>query len=233
LVSVFGYYILDDKTMINLHKIGKFLWKALPWALLVLAAIFLFQKWQLANRANHNVAVLQGEVTTYQNKIGSLTTTVGTLQLTKRQLEQSILKKDDSLKKLASEFSRVKSIVETEIVLQIDSIHVPFDLPVPYDFERTGKKADQWYSFNYNVNQNGLSLTNFETWTETTTITGFKRNWFLGRQRVTTDVTHTNPHITTTNIKAIEVVVPVKWHETRMFNLGVGFLAGAYIFSRQ
>lgn len=218
--------------MINLHKIAKFLWQALPWALLVFAIVFLFKTCEAEKRANNNIAVLQGEISTFKNKVGSLTTTVGALQLTKRQLEQTILEKNDSLKKLASEFSRVSSIVEIQTVTEFDTIPVPFEVPVPYDFERSGKKQNKWYSFNYEVDQNGLSLTNFQTWTETTTITGFKRNWFLGRQYVTTDITHTNPHISTVHIQSIEVVVPVKFYDTRMFNLGLGFLLGAAIFSQ-
>lgn len=219
--------------MLNVYKIGKFLWKALPWALLVLAAIFLYVTCEAEKRANHNVAVLQGEVTTYKNKTGSLTTTVGTLQLTKRQLEQNILAKNDTLQKLASEFHRVSSIVKTEMILQIDSIEVAYEVPVPFEFYREGTKTNKWYSFDYESDQFGFTERNFKTWTEGTIITGFKRNWFLGRQYVTTDITLTNPHITTVNIQSIEVVVPVKWYNTRVFNLGVGFLAGAYLFSRQ
>lgn len=218
--------------MINIHKIAKTLRQALPWALVIFALLFAYQKWQGEKRAGQNIATLQSEMKTYKNKIGSLTATVGTLQLTKRELEESILKKKDTINKLIEEFSSINTIVVTETIVKIDSIPVPFEVPVPFDFTRAGSKIEKWYSFNYEVDQNGLSLTNFQTWTETTTITGFKRKWFLGRQYAITDVTHSNPLITTTQIQAIEVVVPVKWHETRMFNLGLGILTGAIIFGK-
>lgn len=218
--------------MINLQKIAKTIRQALPWALLIIALLFAYQKWQGEKRANQNLATLQVDLKTFKNKVGTLTATVGTLQLTKRELEQTILKKSDTISNLIKEFSRANTIVITETKTQIDSIPVPFEVPVPFDFTRAGSKTEKWYSFNYEVDQNGLSLSNFQTQTETTTITGFKRNWFLGRQYATTDVTHSNPFITTTQIQAIEVVVPVKWYNTRTFNLGLGILAGALIFTQ-
>lgn len=217
--------------MINLHKIAKLLWQALPWALLVFALLFAFQIFKAEKRAINNIAILQEKMKTYENKLGSLTATVGTLQITKRQLEQTILEKNESLRSLADEFSRVSSVVEIKTVTQIDSIPVVFEIPVPCEFTRTGIKKNEWYSFKYEVDQNGLSLSNFQTWTETTTITGFKRKWFLGRQYATTDVTHTNPNITTIYIRSIEVVVPVQWYDTRVFNIGLGVLGAAILLN--
>lgn len=217
--------------MINLHKIAKLLWQALPWALLVFALLFAFQIFKAEKRAINNIAILHDEVKYFENKVGSLTATVGTLQITNRQLEQTILEKNESLRSLADEFSRVSSVVEIKTVTQIDSIPVPFEVPVPFDFSRTGIKKSDWYSFKYEVDQNGLSLSNFQTWTETTTITGFKRKWFLGRQYATTDVTHTNPNITTIYIRSIEVVVPVQWYDTRVFNIGLGVLGAAILLN--
>lgn len=198
----------------------------------VVLAVFLFQKCESEKRAKHNVAVLQGEVSQYKNKIGTLTTTVGTLQLTNKQLKTSILQKNDSLKKLAAEFSKVSSIVETQTIVLIDSVSVPFPVPVEVPFERSGFHADKWFSFDYNINQNGFSLADFTTWNEQTIITGFKRSWFLGRQHVTTDITNTNPYIDVVNVRSVEVVIPKKWYDTRVFNLSIGFVAGAYLFSR-
>lgn len=218
--------------MINLPKIWKNLTRALPWLLFVAVCLWGYVKCEGEKRANDNIAVLHDEVKYFENKVGGMTATIGTLQLTKRQLEQQVLAKDDSLKKLVKEFSNVKTVVIVETKFKIDTIRESFEIPVPCGFVRAGQKTEKWYTFKYEVDQNGLSLTNFQTWTETTTVTGFKRKWFLGRQYATTDVTHTNPNITTTSIKSIEVVVPVKWHDTRVFNISVGLLAGALLFNQ-
>lgn len=215
--------------MKTLKKIALFILEKLPWLLVIAVCIFGYIKCEGEKRANDNIATLQGEVSHYKNKVGGLTATVGTLQFTKKQLEQSILEKNDSLRSLADEFSRISHIIQTETVTEIDSIPVPYEVPVPFEFTRTGTKIDEWYSFDYVSNQNGLSLHNYKTWTETITIPGFKRKWFLGRQYATTDVTHTNPNITTVSIKSVEVIVPVRWYDTRVFNIALGALGTAIL----
>jgi len=59
-----------------------------------------------------------------------------------------------------------------------------------------------------------------------TTITGFKRKWFLGRQTYTTDVTNNNPYVKTIDVKTVQVVVPKRFYDTRLFNVGVGLIGG-------
>jgi len=165
----------------------------------------------------------------YKNEIGTITATKKVLQLEKKDLKELVYSKNDTLNTLRKEFSKVKAIVKIKTVTIIDSIPVPFEVRVPCDFERSGKHLDKWLQFDYAVNQNGFNISDFTMKNKQTTITGFKRKWFLGKQTYTTDVTNTNPHIKITEVQTIEVVVPKRFYDTRLFNIGVGFLGGILI----
>jgi len=165
----------------------------------------------------------------YKNEIGTITATKKVLQIEKKDLKELVYSKNDTLNTLRKEFSKVKAIVKIKTVTIIDSIPVPFEVRVPCDFERSGKHLDKWLQFDYAVNQNGFNISDFTMKNKQTTITGFKRKWFLGKQTYTTDVTNTNPHIKITEVQTIEVVVPKRFYDTRLFNIGVGFLGGILI----
>lgn len=199
-------------------------------ALIFVLAIALFMSIHECKRneylTNSKLNALTSKTTSYKNKIGTLTASKKVLQLEKSELKELVFKKDDTLNILRKEFSKVKAIVKTKTVTIIDSIPVPFEIRVPCDFERKGKHLDKWLQFDYAVNQDGFNITNFIIPNEQTTITGFKRKWFLGRQTLTTDITNSNPNIQTTDVQTIQVVVPKRWYDTRGFNIGLGAFFG-------
>lgn len=165
----------------------------------------------------------------YKNDIGTLTATKKVLQLEKSDLKELVYSKDDTLNTLRKEFSKVKMIIQTQTITKIDTVLIPFDVFVPCDFERSGKHAKKWFQFDYTVNQNGLIFTDFAIPNKQTSITGFKRKWFLGKQTYTTDITNSNPYINTVEVQTIQVVVPKRFYDTRLFNIGVGFVGGVLL----
>lgn len=195
-------------------------------ALIVALLLSLDQCSKQKRLANSQAEAFQDEVKFYKNELGTISASKKVLQLEKKDLKNLVLKKDSSLKALTKEFSKVKSIVKTKTVTKIDSVPVPFEVKVPCDFSRSGNYFDKWLQFDYLVNQDGFNLSDLTVPNEQTTITGFKRKWFLGRQYYTTDVTNSNPNIQIIEVKTIEVPVPKKFYDTRVFNISVGFLGG-------
>jgi len=165
----------------------------------------------------------------YENEIGTITATKKVLQLEKKDLKELVYAQDTTLNKLRKDFAKVNAITQAKTITIIDSIPVPFEVRVPCDFERKGKHLDKWLQFDYAVNQDGFNISDFIMLNKQTAITGFKRKWFLGKQTYTTDITNTNPHIKITEVQTIQVVVPKRFYDTRLFNIVVGFLGGALL----
>ncbi len=204
---------------------------AIILGLLVALVLSVSQCTQAKKRTLDNLTASQDSITYYKNRIGTVTASKHTLQLTNKELKRTIYKKDTTINKLRKEFSKVKTIVKTKTVVKVDTVLVAFDSIVPGPaFVRTGAHADKWFNFDYTINPEGFSLTNIKIPSEQVVITGFKRKWLLGRQTLTTDITYTNPYIYTAEVKTVEVVVPKPFYDTRVFNIGLGLLGGYFIF---
>lgn len=183
-----------------------------------------------------NSKALTDTVSHFTNKLGTQTATIRTLQGDKQYLQAILIDKDEELKALVKEFHKVQNIVKAGSTLKIDSIGVKFDEPIVYTpcdsikpFERSGVIKQPWYRLGYKVTNESLVISPFETWTETTVITGYKRKWFLGEQTVTTDVTNSNPYITVTDLKAANVVIPEPWYRKWYVWLAAGVAGGLLI----
>lgn len=214
---------------IDLISVGQKTWKVFPWFMCVVIASMLFQECEQNSVLANNLSTEKSSVKYYKNKLGGVTASNEVLRYEKKFLKQMVIDKDDSLKKLASEFSKVKTITKWKTHLIIDSINVPFEVKVPCDFTRKGKKENQWYSFDYKVNQNGIQVDSLKIPNETFSITGVKRKWFWGRETITTDITHSNPNIVTEDLKSYEYVEKKKWYNTTLFKVTIGAVAGFLI----
>lgn len=181
---------------------------------------------QNANGIDSTTNALTAKVKYYKNKLGTETASKIVFETSNRNLKQLVLKKDDSLRKLTDEFAKVKSIVVVKTEIKIDSIPVPFEVPIPCDFERKGSYLTKNFNFDWEIDPNGLDFKNIRIPNETTVISGFKKKWFLGRRTMTTDVTNSNPLITTTDVKTIEVKITKPFYDTRVFNVAVGLIGG-------
>ncbi len=186
------------------------------------------------NIANQNQKALTDSIKYYKNKLGTVTASIQTLQMTEQQLQQELIEKDAELTALTAEFKTIKHVTRFKSDIQLQPVSFAFDTPIyPISeedttghFERKGFTKTNWYSMGYKVTNDSLTIHPFTTWTETTVITGFKRKWFLGKQTLVTDVTNTNPYIKTTAIKAADVIVPEPWYKKWYVWLAAGFVTG-------
>jgi hypothetical protein len=178
------------------------------------------------SHADSNLEAITDTVKHFKNKLGTQTASINTLQLDAAQLQKVILDKDAELATLTKEFSKVNIITKYKTVMQIDTIRITYKDTVPCIFERSGEVKKDWYSFMYKSNQKGLQIDSLSIPNTTTAITGFKRKWFLGKQTAVTDITHSNPFIKVTEIKSVEIVVPVPWYEKWYVWLVSGLIGG-------
>ena len=195
-------------------------------ALAVLLLLSLRECGRRGALADANLDALTDTVRHYKNRLGTLTASKATLQLDRKQMQDYIIKKDAELAALAKEFANVKSVVKVRTELRIDSIPVPYEVAVPFEFERAGKVKDKWYSFGYRSDPKGIAIDSLRIPAALTVITGTKRKWFLGKETVTTDITSDNPHINVTEITAAEVVVTTPWYKKWYVWAAAGFVGG-------
>ena len=198
---------------------------------LLLVSLFVSVKKCHDNKQETKSAInaLNNDIKLFENELGTLTASKEVLKVSNRNLNKIILKKNDTLKKLAKQFSKVKSIIEIKTVIQIDSVDVPFIVKLPSLFERHGVNSDHYFRFKWKANQDGFTLSDINIPNEQYVITGFKRKLFLGRTTLITDITNTNPYIDVKRLETTVVHVPVRLIDTRVFNIGVGFLAAAIL----
>jgi hypothetical protein len=200
--------------------------------LLLLLAIYQCEnRDSLKTTTDNNLQALNDSVKYYKNKIGTQSATLQTLQINAGQLEELILQKDSQLASLKKVFSKVNSVVKFETKTVLDTIHIVYKDTVPYSFKRSGEIKSQWYSLKYTSGQKGIAIDSFRTWTSTSVLTGIKRKWLFGRQVVTTDITNTNPYMTVTSIKSVEVVVPEPIYKKWYLWLAAG-IAGGYLMAK-
>lgn len=183
-----------------------------------------------------NATALTDSVKYFKNRLGTQTASIKTMLLDKKGMQDLLLSKDKELAALSKEFAKIKYVTKSKSTAKFDSISVKFDTPIvlhPNDtinrFERSGAVFTEWYSLGYKVNNDSLVIDPFETWTQTTVITGIKRKWFLGKETLTTDITNTNPHITVTGITSAELTVSTSFWKKWYVWLAAGVVGGLLI----
>lgn len=179
---------------------------------------------------------LTSELLTYKLKNNELVKSQEVAILDKKTLEKNIIEKDEQLKEISKKFSKVTAVQTISAKTIIPKTSIAFDTPVSkteidsvtneLKFKRNGAYFDKWFEFGYNVTQDSLTIEPFSTWTEFKRVDGFKRKWFLGKKTYHTDIMFTNPYINTDEVHTYQIAVPVRWHETRVFNIGIGLIGG-------
>jgi len=177
----------------------------------------------------NNLQALNDTLITFKNRIGTQTSSIKTLQYTKQQLQDNLLKKDAELDALTKEFTKVNSVIKYQTVMRLDTLQVVYHDIVPCIFNRVGEMKKPFYSFKYQSTQSGFSIDSLTIPNTATVITGTKRKWFLGAETLTTDVTNSNPYITVTGITATEVTIHSPWYKKWYVWFAAGIAGGCFI----
>lgn len=170
-------------------------------------------------------------LTIKNNKQGEKTTTVGTVELTKDEMEQYIESHPEFKKELANKYKTIKTVIKTVTVFKVDSINVAVHDTLPCgDFEINKLISERYYSFDFNLkNKKGLSpninITNLIIPDSSTTVIGVKKSGFLNLKRdLVTETRHSNKYMNVTEMQPI-TTGDIKPHTLR--NLGIGAGLGA------
>lgn len=215
---------------IPIQKVSKQIARFFPYLVILILLLLLNRQCQETENVYSFYENEKQEVEYYKNKLGTLTASVTASELSNKQLKELILKKNDTLKKLASEFRQIRTVTKIKEVVKIDTVKVPFEVQIPFEFERLGRyDTDSHFTFNYSLNQTGFSLSDISVPNTQTIITGTKRKWVFGKQYLTTDITNTNPYIHTTQIQSVVIPVQVEWYNNKWLYLGVGIGTGVLI----
>jgi len=189
----------------------------------------LFQKCQSEKVQLANVDALNSQTQVYKLKNGQLVTSVENLNYTNTQLKSSLLMKDKKVKELVNKFSNVKSVTKYVTNTKFDTIKLVYQDSIPCNFEIIGSDLKEWYHIAYKSNQKGVEITELSIPDSVIVVTGDKRKWFWGKRTSVTDITHANPFVETESIQHIEVVQPVRWYDSTIFKIGVGFIGGVLL----
>jgi hypothetical protein len=212
-----------------------------PLFIAIILMIVIFQQCERIDTLKSSVLKTQNEVETYRLKNGSLVMSQEVLRADRNSLQKQVIEKDKELKEMASKFSRISAVQQIKTRTTIPTITVPFEEPITFTpsdstsnftFSRSGAVFAEWYEFGYEVNNDGLTIEPFSTWTDIKRIDGFKRKWLLGRRTYHSDIMFTNPHMSVESMQTYEVIVPVRWYETTAFKFLLGFGVGVFTINQ-
>lgn len=199
-------------------------------AALIVALLFATNMCANANRkAAATVLALTDTVAHYTNALGTQTASIVTLQADKTQLQQLVLNKDRELATLAKNFNNLHSVTKYNTVTVIDTITMHYRDSLPCVFKREGRVKNNWYSFTYTSDQKGFKIDSLLLPNSTSVIIGTKRKWFLGKETLTTEVTHTNPYVATTQLTSAEVLHAAPLYKKWYIWLGIGLAGGVLL----
>lgn len=131
---------------------------------------------------------------------------------------------NDSLRSIIKNFKAPKAIIKIKEVLRIDTLHVPYDVPISISFERPFSIGDRWFRINGIASNTGLTLDNISTYNEQNIVFGEKK-----RDVYTVDITNSNPYLEVAGVQSYTYQRKKKWYEKWYITIPAGVVAGMAI----
>jgi hypothetical protein len=139
----------------------------------------------------------------------------------------AVLSKYDTLAQELKKFKEVRSttIIKERFVISNDTIKI--DRIIPCDFEPFKVRRDSiHYNFIGTIGNNFFSIDTITIPNQQSIIVGTKKLGFLKKRETRVEIINSNPLVTVSNIGGYVIDNKKKWHQTRAFNLGLGFVGG-------
>lgn len=178
--------------------------------LLVIVIIFLNRSKENYKYESYNRdLVLNDTIQYYKLQDGQRVASIKSLKVQNSDIKNQKYILDDSLAKLSKKFSKIVSatIIKTEI--KIDTIQIPYEIPVPIKFEKIFEKETEDYYLSGLSTQEGITIDGLHIPTTVRLITGYKKKNFF-KSELTTDVTTSNPYLDIQDIENQTVIVKHK-----------------------
>jgi hypothetical protein len=170
--------------------------------------------------SKNNIEAYNDTVSYYQNKLGLEVAEKQSFKGTAAQLAiyfEAEKAKNKQLLESVRKFKKLENAATVNQTIQIDSVDIPFNIPVPFEFSRSFSKHTEFYSFAGVTNQFGHTI-NFMAKNAQTSVTGVKSiGWLSSEYR--TEITNSNPHIKTKDFQKFNFIKKEK-------RFGIGFSVG-------
>ena len=164
---------------------------------------------------------LNDTIAYYQNEIGQQVAEKKAIQGDKAALAILLSKQIDStgqLKRLVLKYKNIAAAGNITQETKIDTVEIPYEVPVPVDFTRDFAANTDYYSISGTSNQNGVTLTDIQIPNTLSFAIGKKRTGFF-RSEYRIEAINSNPYVQTTGLDSYTLEVPTK-------RLGLSLYAG-------
>lgn len=199
--------------------------KAIPYIIaFVFAVLFLDQCGKTSQLKSNNKNAnefLNDTISYFQNKVGQEVAEKTALKGYKNQLKILLSKQIDSTGQLKTLVKEYKSIAAAGNVVQetrIDTILIPYDSIIDFDFNRNWFKNDKFYSLSGTSNQLGITIDSLKIPNTISFAIGEKKTGFF-KTETKVNVVNSNPYVKTTGLDTYT-------YSQRKKRLGIGLSAG-------
>lgn len=208
--------------------------KYIPYLIILALAIFGLN--QCSNnsantkRYEQNLKAFQDSTFYYKNRLGHEVASRLSFQLTEKELSEQLKSKTEDNKRLKEALKKIKKpivVVQSDQEIKIDTVYVPFEVPVECKFSFDKQVNKNWFSFNASVNQDGLTISDFELQNNQTLVVGWKSKSIFKSPELKAEITNTNPYFKQLQIKPIVIIYKRSWYEKPIYTIPLGFALGA------
>ena len=200
--------------------------KNVHWLIIVGLLVFLlinsgFIHKKEISRLERNYKIEKEGIQSELLKNGQELNTVRSKLLSKDELLDQV---SDSLKLVLKKYKDVKATVIVNTVTKLDTVRIPFDSIIPYEFQRTFKHETEFSKITGLSTNEGVRIDTNESYNEQNIVFGDKKEgWFKTEQSVS--ITNSNPNVKTTGIQS-SVITDKKKRFGLGPTIGYNFLTG-------
>tara|TARA_R110002012_G_scaffold190633_1_gene358190 strand:- start:1273 stop:1959 length:687 start_codon:yes stop_codon:yes gene_type:complete len=190
--------------------------KIAPYIAIIVLIFIVFRQCNSANDKASSLESTQGflndTISYYTNKLGQEVAEKKAITGDKQALEILLSKQVDSTRQLKRLVKKYRSISAAGNITQetrIDTVEIPYEIKVPYEFNRKWNKKTDDYSIAGTSDQNGVTIENLTVPnTLSFAIGNKKKGWFKSEYRI--EAVNSNPYVQTTGLDAYTLDVPNK-----------------------
>jgi hypothetical protein len=194
----------------------------------IIAAIFLIlflhqcsKTSELKDNSSNASKFLNDTITYFKNKLGQEVAEKTSLKGDKKQLQILLSNQIDStgqLKELIKDFKNTSAAGNINQQTRIDTIRIPYDSIVDFEFIRNWSKKDKFYSLTGTSNQFGIIIDSLTVPNTISFAIGEKSSGFF-KTETKVNVVNSNPYVKTTGIDTYT-------YSEQKKRLGLGLSAG-------
>lgn len=199
--------------------------KSIPYIVaFIFAVLFLRQcsrTSELKSDRSNSEEFLNDTVSYFQNELGQEVAEKSALKGDKNQLQILLSKQIDStgqLKSVIRDFRTTAAAGNITQVTRIDTIRIPYDTIINFEFSRNWSKADKYYTISGKSNQLGITIDSLKVPNTLSFAIGEKKTGFFETETKVNAV-NSNPYVKTTGIDTYT-------YSQRKKRLGIGVSAG-------